>query len=491
MAVAIPGYCWAAEHKYSWVPSLQKRNSHAEHSLLAAKRLHSYTGYMSIKSEDIKKVIRTAIYRMVDWVRAPYTRLYVVAFVALAWGGFCFALPAWVGLALFVPFVVVIAEKTRHAVRRILSLDLIDVEEQEGRLVLDTQADRMQRSWALGSSVCAVGVLVPLLARAGLEIFPGLAISDSLATYLTFLAVLFGGFLAFYVLALRFDTTWLRGLTSLIVTLPTFFIVVALASILLSWAMRLLSAIGVSAESLLKGGFSWLYSMQDILGTATDYFLRQDAAIVTISIIVAALLLLLYAGSVPYYWIRSVRRWLRSIGIVAAAFGAGVLVFAGVWLSDMQNFMMEGASDHLASALGNGVDAAEAISRYSSDDLIALIKAFVLPYTVGVFVATAVVGWRNSHALAIANGILDGFSACQCVSVDDLPAQQKRYLYYGGSQTLWDIALRSIGRDIPLPHPFAPRKLSLEERITGVLQDPPPPTNQKVDTGTKQTCTDD
>lgn len=436
-------------------------------------------------------MIRTAIWRIVNWTRAPYTRLYVVAFVALAWGGICFALPTWVGLVLFIPFVMAIAEKTRHAVHKILSLDLIDVKEQEGRLVLDTQADRMQRSWALGSLACAVGVLVPLVVRSLLEVFPGLGISDSLATYLTFLAVLFGGFLAFYVLALRFDTTWLRGLTSLTVTLPTFFIVVALASILLSWAMRLLSTIGVSAESLLKSGFSWLYYMQDILGTATDYFLRQDAAIVTISIVVAALLLLLYAGSVPYYWIRSVRRWLRSIGIVAAAFGAGVLVFAGVWLSDMQNFMAEGASDHLAVALGSGVDAAQTISRYSSDDLIALIKAFVLPYTVGVFVATAVVGWRNSHAEAIANGILDGFSARQCVNEDNLSTQQKRYLYYGGSQTLWDIALRSIGHNIPLPHPFAPRKLSLEERITGVLQDPPPPSSQKDDVEAKKACAED
>ena len=29
-------------------------------------------------------------------------------------------------------------------------------------------------------------------------------------------------------------------------------------------------------------------------------------------------------------------------------------------------------------------------------------------------------------------------------------------------------------RDRPLPHPFAPRKLTLKERLTGVLEDPPP-----------------
>lgn len=435
---------------------------------------------MGMNVKDILKKAQCAGRRVAGWLRSPYRRLYGIAFVVLAWGALCFALPAGIGLVLFVPFVAAIAEKTRHAAKRILSLGLIDVEEQEGRLVLDTRADRMQRSWALGGSALAVGVLVPLAFRALLEMFPGLAISSSLATYLTFLAILFGGFLTFYVLALRFDTTLLRGLTSLTVTLPTFFIVVALASILLSWALRLLAALGVSAESLVKNGFSWLYYVQDTLGMATDYFLRQDATIVTISIIVAALLLLLYAESVPYYWIRSVRRWLRSIGIVAAAFGAGVLVFAGVWLSDMQSFIAQGASDQLSSALGNGVDAAQAISRYNSDDLIALIKAFVLPYTVGVFVATAVVGWRSSHAHSVANGILDDFAATMKVDEGDLPVQQKRYLYYGGSQTLWDIALRSIGHDVPLPHPFAPRRLSLEERLTGVLQDPAPPRGEEV-----------
>lgn len=435
---------------------------------------------MGMDVKDIRKAAQGAGRRVAGWLRAPYRRLYGIAFVALAWGAFCFALPAGIGLVLYVPLAAAIAEKTRHAVKRIVSLNLVDVEEQDGRLVLDTRADRTQRSWALGSSVLAVGVLVPLASRALLAMFPGLVLSGSTTTYFAFLAILFGGFLAFYVLALRFDTTLLRGLTSLTVTLPTFFIVVALASILLSWALRLLAALGVSAESLVKSGFSWLYYVQDTLGMATDYFLRQDATIVAVSIVVAALLLLLYAGSVPYYWIRSVRRWLRGIGIVAAAFGAGVLVFAGVWLSSVQGFVAQGPSDQLTSALGGGVDAAQALSRYGSDDLIALIKAFVLPYTVGVFVATAVVGWRSGHAQSVANGILDEFAATMKVDEGHLPAQQKRYLYYGGSQTLWDIALRSIGHGIALPHPFAPRRLSLEERLTGVLQDPAPPRAEEV-----------
>lgn len=426
--------------------------------------------------KDIASTARLWAGHAVHWAKAPFERLYATALVALAWGAVCFALPSWAGFVLFLPFVAAVGVKTACAVRTILSLSLVEVVEVEGRFELETHVDRRQRAWALGSMSVAVCVAVPLAVRALLESFPGLAISGELATYLTFLAVLFGGFLTFYVLALRFDTSLLRGLTSLTVTLPTFFIVVALASILLSWVMQFLGSVGVSAESLVRGSFSWLYHLQGILGTATDYFLRQDTAIVALSIVVAALLLLLYTASVPFYWIRSVRRWLRSIGIVAAAFGAGVLVFAGVWLNDVQNFVTGDATGHLSTALGSGVadGALRAISEYNREDLIALIKAFVLPYTVGVFVATVVVAWRNAHATSQANAILDEFAARMSVEEATLPLQQKRYLYYGGSQTLWDIALRSIGHDVPLPHPFAPRKLTLQERLTGVLADPAP-----------------
>ena len=38
-------------------------------------------------------------------------------------------------------------------------------------------------------------------------------------------------------------------------------------------------------------------------------------------------------------------------------------------------------------------------------------------------------------------------------------------------RTLWDIALRSIGHDVPLPSPFAPRKLTWKERLTGELEE--------------------
>ena len=97
----------------------------------------------------------------------------------------------------------------------------------------------------------------------------------------------------------------------------------------------------------------------------------------------------------------------------------------------------------------------------------------MLPYTVGVFVANGVVAWRKGRAKQVADGILDDFAAAGHVDEAALPEQRKRYLYCGGSPTLWDIALRSIGHGVPLPHPFAPRRLTLKERLTGVLEDPP------------------
>ena len=268
----------------------------------------------------------------------------------------------------------------------------------------------------------------------------------------------------------------LRGLTSIAVTLPVFFIVVAVASILLSWAMGVLAGFGVPAEGLLQGGFAWLYEMQRLLGAAVGYFLRQDTLIVGVSIVAAALLLLLYAYSVPLYWLRSVSRWLKSIGVAAAAFGAAVIVFAGVWLADVQHLAEQAAAGRLGTGLDAGVASsqAQAVAQYRSDDLVALIKAFVLPYTVGVFVANGVVAWRKGRAKQAADGILDDFAAAGHVDEAALPEQRKRYLYCGGSPTLWDIALRSIGHDVPLPHPFAPRRLTLKERLTGVLEDPPP-----------------
>lgn len=421
--------------------------------------------------------LHAACGRAAAWARRPFENLYRIAFSLFVLGGLCFALPPWIGLALFAPFAVALSVKVAYAVRAVVSLRLVTLVDEGGRPCLDTRADRLQRAWALGCAAL-VAVFVSLLgARVVFGAFSQFEIPEAVLTYLVFAAVLLGGFLLFYFLALRFDKTVLRGLTSITVTLPAFFIVVVVASMLLSWAMHALAALGISAEGMLKAGFDWLYDVQRILGAATDYFLKQDSVIIAASIVLAALLLLLYTYSVPFYWMRSVSRWLKGIGLAAAAFGAAVIVFAGVWLVDVQRFAEQSASGQLASAIDAGVldSQASSISQYKSDDLIALIKAFVLPYTVGVFVANAVVALRKGRAKEATDAILNRFAADGSVGGDELPALKKRYLYYGGSQTLWDIALRSVGHDVPLPYPFAPRKLTIVERITGELKDPAPP----------------
>lgn len=414
--------------------------------------------------------------RVVAWAKRPFTSLYRIALSLFVLVGLCLALPPWIGLVLFGPFAVVLSAKVAYSVRAVVSLRLVTLVEREGRPCLDTRADRLQRAWALGCAALVAVCFLSLAARAVFGTFSQLEIPEAVLTYLVFTAVLVGGFLLFYFLALRFDKTVLRGLTSITVTLPAFFIVVVVVSMLLSWAMHALAALGISAEGMLRAGFDWLYDVQRILGAATDYFLKQDSVIIAASIVLAALLLLLYTYSVPFYWMRSVSRWLKGIGLVAAAFGAAVIVFAGVWLVDVQRFAEQSASGQLASAIDAGVldSQANSISQYKSDDLIALIKAFVLPYTVGVFVANAVVALRKGKAKEAADAILDRFAADGSVDEAELPVLKKRYLYYGGSQTLWDIALRSIGYGIPLPHPFAPRKLTIVERITGELKDPAP-----------------
>ena len=99
------------------------------------------------------------------------------------------------------------------------------------------------------------------------------------------------------------------------------------------------------------------------------------------------------------------------------------------------------------------------------------MKAFVLPYTVGVFVANAVVAYRRAKAKRESDAILDGFAQSGAADEKALPELEKRYLFFGGRRTLWDIALRSIGHDVPLPSPFAPRKLTWKERLTGELEE--------------------
>ncbi len=438
----------------------------------------------------IAQHIRTAILelkaRLGNWVRSPFRTLYRWSIPTVLYGGVCLAMPVWLGLPLFAPIAIALAAKAAFIVKGIRALDYVRVtqhvdkatqkDEQRERPSLDVKADRLQRAWVLACAFILVVILAALGGRIALALFPSPAIPEGVTLYGGFMAVLLGGFLTFYGLALRYDKTILRGLASIVVTLPAFFLLVMAGSVLLSWASSTIAAVGISPEGMLEYGRVWLYWIQHVLGVATGYFLEQDTTIIVISVVFAAVLLLAYTLTIPQYWMKSVSRWLRGISAVAAVLGTAVIVFAGVWLTNLQQFAIENLSDQLAGAVDTSVIDSQtaSLSHYESSDFIALIRAFVLPYIVGVFVANAVLALRRGQARTRANAILDGLAANGTVDEEELPALRKRYLYYDGSQTLWDLVMRSIGRDVPLPHPFAPRPLTIQERLTGVLADPAP-----------------
>ena len=367
---------------------------------------------MSRFATSMKSALRAPARRLVAWVRAPFASLYRVAAAVLAAGAVCLALPPWVGLLLFAPVAAVVGVKVAHAVRAVTSLCYVGVaENREGHPSLDVRRDLLQRSRALGAASVAAGVAVLLAVRAALAVFPGLA-GDGGASLPTWRSRR-----CCWVASCR-STPWRCGSTPrCCAASPASPSRCRCSSswwrwpgILLSWAMDVLAGLGVPAEGLLQGGFAWLYEMQRLLGAAVGgRFLKQDTLIVGVSIVAAALLLLLYTYSVPLYWLRSVSRWLKGIGVAVAAFGAAVIVFAGVWLADVQHLAEQGAAGHLGAGLDAGLASsqAQAIAQYRSDDLVALIKAFVLPYTVGVFVANGVVAWRKGRAKQTADGILD------------------------------------------------------------------------------------
>ena len=429
---------------------------------------------MTKVAKDIKQTVHELILRFSAWVKHPFESLYRWAIPLVVFAVLCFALPAGIGVVVFLPCAAVFILKAIGVSQRIHRLDFIElVADEGGRPELNTERDRLQRAWVLGC-VSMVGLsLLLLIARALLTFFPGLGLSGEVVTYLTFTAVLLGGFLLFYFWALRFDSSLMRGMASVAVTLPAFFVIIALVGLLLSWVMRIVSALGLPAENMITDGFSWVYEMQRILGSATDYFLQQDLLIIGASIVFAAVLLLLYAYTVPYYWLKSAARWFRGLGLVAVVFSGAAIVFASVWVVDVQRWAAESESSQFAQAIDASVlsKQADALSGYHSEDLIALVKAFVLPYTVGVFIANAVVALRKGKAKSQSDAILDSFAETGIVDKAALPELERRYLYFNGNRTLWDIALRSIGNKVELPHPFAPRKLTLKERLTGELED--------------------
>ncbi|MEI3230944.1 MAG: hypothetical protein V8S24_06655 [Gordonibacter pamelaeae] len=186
--------------------------------------------------------------------------------------------------------------------------------------------------------------------------------------------MLLGGFLLFDYAALRFDSGLARGLASIAVTLPAFFVIVALLSVLLG--MRIVAALGLSAETMIADGFSWVYDVQRVLGSATNYFVQQDAVVIGGSIVFAALLLLLYAYTVPYYWTASVARWFKGLGLAAVVFSGAAIVFAGAWVVDVQRWAAESEGGQLASAIDADVLSSQAasLSGYRADDLVALAE---------------------------------------------------------------------------------------------------------------------
>lgn len=422
---------------------------------------------------EIARGARAAFARLRAWTRRPFATGYRWGLPLALCAGLCLALPAGAGLALFLPLALAFGAKAVRVSQRIHRLDFVRLVDEGGTAHLGTEADRLQRAWVLGC-IALVGLAVALLAAKLALAFAGQAeLSGSIALYLGFAAVLLGGFLLFYFLALRFDSGIARGLASVAVTLPAFFVIVAVAAMLLSWLTALVGTLGVSAEGAIADGFSWVYDVQRVLSSATDYFVRQDAVIIGGSIVFAAVLLLLYAYTVPYYWMASVARWFKGLGIAAVAFSGAAIVFAGAWLVDVQRWAAAGGDGQLAHVLDPDLvgDKAQALADYRADDLVALVKAFVLPYTVGVFVANAVVAYRKAKAKRESDAILDGFARAGSVDEAALPELEKRYLFFGGRRTLWDIALRSIGADVPLPSPFAPRKLTWKERLTGELEE--------------------
>ena len=419
---------------------------------------------------DIPYRMRALAARLRSWTRRPFGTGYRWGVPLALYAALCLALSVGAGLALFALPAVAFGAKAVRVSQRIHRLEFVRLVDEGGAARLDTEADRLQRAWVL-ACVAIVGLAAALLAAKLALDLAGHALSGPIALYLGFVAVLMGGFLLLYFLALRFDSALARGLASVAVTLPAFFVIVAVAAMLLSWLAALAGSFGVSAQGALTGGFSWVYDVQRVLSSATDLFVRQDAVVVGGSVVFAAVLLLLYAYTMPYYWIASVARRFKGLGIAAVVFSGAAIVFAGAWIADVQRWAAASGDGSLAHVLDPDLvgDKAQTLAGYRADDLVALVKAFVLPYTVGVFVANAVVAYRKAKAKRVSDAILDAFARTGTVDEEALPELEKRYLFFGGRRTLWDVALRSIGADVPLPSPFAPRKLTWKERLTGEL----------------------
>lgn len=179
---------------------------------------------------DSKQAVRSAARRLGAWTRRPFDTGYRWGLPLALYAGLCLALPAGAGLALFLPPALALAVKAVRVSQRIHRLDFVRLVDENGTARLDTETDRLQRAWVLGC-IALVGLSAALLvSRAALALLPGAELSGSIALYLGFAAVLLGGFLLLYYVALRFDNGLARGLASIAVTLPAFFVIVAFSA---------------------------------------------------------------------------------------------------------------------------------------------------------------------------------------------------------------------------------------------------------------------
>gem|GEM_PF-915318 len=209
---------------------------------------------------DSKQAVRSAARRLGAWTRRPFDTGYRWGLPLALYAGLCLALPAGAGLALFLPPALALAVKAVRVSQRIHRLDFVRLVDENGTARLDTETDRLQRAWVLGC-IALVGLSAALLvSRAALALLPGAELSGSIALYLGFAAVLLGGFLLLYYVALRFDNGLARGLASIAVTLPAFFVIVAVLGMALSWISTLAGSIRrddgsplVSDETLAAG----------------------------------------------------------------------------------------------------------------------------------------------------------------------------------------------------------------------------------------------
>ncbi len=428
---------------------------------------------MSALIRKITGQTRTAIRWVLAWANCSFEGVHRFVLMGILVVSFSLALVTWFALLAFVPIAYIFLTKSWYVAQRIYALNYVEVQEQNAGDIFCTKNDRQQRAWVLLGVSLVIMMAIFLTGRAAFIVLPEHAVPSELLTYLVFAAVLTGGFLLFYLMALRFNKTVWRTLASVTVTLPAFFIVVAALSLVLAWLANILKTIGLSPDVMISDGFTLLYNVQRILGDATDLFLQLDPLIIGASVVFAVLLLLFYTFTIPYYWIKGTTYIFDVIYFIAILFSGAAIIFASGWIGDVQTWLAETQYQDFAQGIDSQIidQQAASLSNYQSNELESLVKALVLPYTAGVIVARFVLMWRMSVAKRKCDEVLNEIASAAELEEKRLSEFEKIYFYYDGNRTLWLIVMRSIGKQVALPQPFIPRKLSFKERITGNLND--------------------